>query len=347
MKSKTQKNNAKATGSGAVEVFTFGDPTPVMEARDLMGYFESSWNGRYYEPPFNVASLAKSYRANPHHSSAIQVKRNIISSAFIPHKKLSRQQFERFALEQIVFGNSYLEKIENALGGVLRYESPLSKFVRAGKNGEYLYIPNYYDSYPFKSGSIYHLIEPDINQDIYGAPDYLSGLQSAWLNEAATLFRRKYYLNGSHAGFVFYMTDPAQDIKDVDNIRAALKEAKGPGNFRNLFMYSPNGKKDGIQIIPIAEVQAKDEFFNIKNVSRDDVLAAHRVPPQLMGIVPNNAGGFGDIEKAARVFARNELLPLQERMKDFNAWAGEEVISFGPYEISVPGTGQKIKIEVD
>jgi len=32
----------------------------------------------------------------------------------------------------------------------------------------------------------------------------------ALLNEAATLFRCKYYLNGSHAGFIMYMTDPAQ-----------------------------------------------------------------------------------------------------------------------------------------
>lgn len=44
----------------------------------------------------------------------------------------------------------------------------------------------------------------------------------------------------------------------------------------------------------------KDEFLNIKNVSRDDMLAAHRVPPQMMGIIPQNTGGFGDVEKAAR-----------------------------------------------
>ncbi|MCV5632196.1 hypothetical protein OFN23_28950, partial [Escherichia coli] len=79
-------------------------------------------------------------------------------------------------------------------------------------------------------------------------------------------------------------------------IRQAMKSAKGPGNFRNLFMYSPNGKKDGIQIIPLSEVAAKDEFLNIKNVSRDDMMAAHRVPPQMMGIMPSNVGGFGDVE---------------------------------------------------
>lgn len=87
------------------------------------------------------------------------------------------------------------------------------------------------------------------------------------------------------------MTDAAQNQEDVNNIR-------------NLFMYSPNGKKDGIQIIPLSEVAARDEFLNIKNVSRDDMMAAHRVPPQMMGIIPNNTGRFGDVEKASKVICQ-------------------------------------------
>lgn len=102
-------------------------------------------------------------------------------------------------------------------------------------------------------------------------------------------------------------------------------------DFRNLIMYSPNGKKDGIQIIPLPEVAAKDEFLNIKNVSRDDMMAAHRVPPQMMGIMPNNVGGFGDIEKASHVFVRNELIPLQKRISEFNEWIQDEVITFSSY----------------
>lgn len=117
------------------------------------------------------------------------------------------------------------------------------------------------------------------------------------------------------------------------NVANAMKSAKGPGNFRNLFMYSPNGKKDGLQIIPLSEVAAKDEFLNIKNVSRDDMMAAHRVPPQMMGIMPNNVGGFGDVEKASKVFVRNELLPLQKRLEELNRWLGENVINFTNYEL--------------
>lgn len=144
---------------------------------------------------------------------------------------------------------------------------------------------------------------------------------------------RRLEFDAGHAGFIMYMTDAAQNQEDVNNLRNAMKSAKGPGNFRNLFMYSPNGKKDGLQIIPLSEVAAKDEFLNIKNVSRDDMMAAHRVPPQMMGIMPNNVGGFGDVEKASKVFVRNELLPLQKRLEELNRWLGENVINFTNYEL--------------
>lgn len=87
----------------------------------------------------------------------------------------------------------------------------------------------------------------------------------------------------------------------------------------------------GLQIIPLSEVAAKDEFLNIKNVSRDDMMAAHRVPPQMMGIMPNNVGGFGDVEKASKVFVRNELLPLQKRLQEINNFIEEGVIEFQEY----------------
>lgn len=324
------------TSGAASEAFTFGDPIPVLDRRELLDYVECVINDRWYEPPVSFDGLARTFRAAVHHSSPISVKCNILSSTFIPHRLLSQQAFCRFALDYLIFGNAYLEKRVSRLGNVLKLEPSLAKFTRRGLDLDTYWYAHYgisTEPYEFAKGSVFHLMEPDINQEIYGLPGYLSAIPSALLNESATLFRRKYYLNGSHAGFIMYMTDPAQSQQDVDNIRSAMKSAKGPGNFRNLFMYSPNGKKDGIQIIPLSEVAAKDEFLNIKNVSRDDMLAVHRVPPQLMGIIPNNTGGFGDIEKASRVFVRNELMPLQMQFKEINEWIGEEVINFIDYEL--------------
>jgi len=319
----------------AVEAFTFGDPVPVLDKAEILDYIECWSNGQYYEPPISWDGLAKSFRASVHHSSAIYVKRNLLVSTFIPHKLLSREDFSRHVLDFLVFGNGYLERIKNRLGSTLQLKPALAKYMRRRTDdlSAYLYVQGWREHHEFTPGSIFHLMDSDINQEIYGLPEYLSALHSAWLNEAATLFRRKYYQNGSHAGFILYMTDAAQNQTDVDSLRQALRDSKGPGNFRNVFMYAPNGKKDGIQILPVSEVAAKDEFFNIKGVTRDDMLAAHRVPPQLLGLVPNNTGGFGAVEPAARVFVQNELEPLQARFRQLNEWLGEEVVQFGEYKL--------------
>jgi PBSX family phage portal protein len=324
----------QAANAAGVEAFTFGDPVPVLDRRELLDYVECVRMDKWYEPPISFDGLARTFRATVHHSSPLYVKRNILTSTFKPHRLLSQQAFSRFVQDYLVFGNAYLELRTNRLGDPMEFRPSLAKYTRRGVDLDTYWFVQYglgVDPYQFEADSVFHLLEPDINQEIYGLPEYLSALNSAWLNESATLFRRKYYQNGSHAGFIMYMSDAAANQTDVDNIRNAMKGARGPGNFRNLFMYSPNGKKDGIQIIPLSEVAAKDEFWNIKNVTRDDQLHAHRVPPQLMCIVPENAGGFGNVKEASEVFVRNELIPLQRRMQELNDWIGEEVIAFNPY----------------
>ena len=89
------------------EAFTFGDPIPVMDRRELFDYLRA---GRpLVRTTDQHGWLARTYRAAVHHSSAIQVKRNILTSTFIPHRWLSKQAFSRFAQDFLVFGNAYLE----------------------------------------------------------------------------------------------------------------------------------------------------------------------------------------------------------------------------------------------
>jgi PBSX family phage portal protein len=320
--------------NAGVEAFSFGDPIPVLDRRDILDYVECLDNGRWYEPPISFHGLAKSFRASTHHSSAIYFKANVLASTLIPHPLVTPMLVKELAVNYLTFGNAYLEKRISRTGKVIALRNSPAKYTRRGKDeGQFFFVPGIAAEHEFERGAVFHLKEPDINQEVYGLPEYLSTLQSAWLNESATLFRRRYYNNGSHAGFILYMSDAANSAEDIDKVREAMRNAKGPGNFRNLFLYSPNGKKDGVQVIPISEVAARDDFFNIKNVTRDDILAAHRVPPQLMGIVPGNTGGFGAVLPAAQVFARNEIEPLQAELATMNSWIGGEWIQFKPYEV--------------
>uniref|UniRef100_A0A3B0LY61 Phage portal protein n=1 Tax=Arsenophonus endosymbiont of Trialeurodes vaporariorum TaxID=235567 RepID=A0A3B0LY61_9GAMM len=291
---KTKNRTLTAPKKPSVDAFTFGDPVSMFDRREIFDYLECALIDNYYEPPISFEGLSRIFRAAAHHSSAIYVKRNILSNTFVPHKLLIRQDFDRFALDFLIFGNAYLERRKNGLNKTISLKSIPAKLTRRGEDlATYYLLHAGFDSVPFtfQRGQVFHLLEPDINQEIYGLPEYPAAMTAILLNESATLFRRKYYLNGSHAGYILYINDTI-NFQDIDNLREQLKSSKGLGNFRNLLLYSPNGKKDGIQTIPLSEAAAKDEFLNIKNVSRDDMLAAHRVPPQLMGIMPQNVGGI-------------------------------------------------------
>lgn len=315
--------------------FTFGDPTPVLDSHDVFNYFETVLiYQKYYNPPIDFAGLARAVKSATHHQSALTVKKNILLSTCKTSAIFPRSELEKFVQDYLIFGNAYLEVVKNEFSQIIALKSPLAKYMRRGKEADKFYLlTDDFKEFEFPAGRIIHLKQADFNQEVYGLPDYLSALQSALLNESATLFRRKYYLNGAHAGSIIYMTDPMATESDVESLKQQLQQAKGKGNFKNLFLYAPDGKEKGIQVIPLSDVVAKDEFLNIKNTSRDDILAAHRVPPQLMGIIPTNTGGFGDVEKAGKVFFINEIKPLQQRLAEINQQLGQEVIKFTPYEL--------------
>lgn len=332
--------------SGQTMAFTFGEPESVLNRREIMDMVECYHNGRWYEPPLSLDGLARAFRVSPHHSSAIMLKRNLITASFDPVMRgtvnpapiLSRSAFGKAVQDYLVFGNAYLEQRRNVVGGVLRLDHSLAKYTRRGLvDGEFFWAPGIAAPVSFKPGSVLQIMQPDINQEIYGVPEYLSALQSALLNEAATLFRRRYYLNGSHAGYILYATGDI-DENDTDALRDALKNSKGPGNFKNLFVHAPGGKEGSIKIMPIAEVGAKDEFLGIKNATRDDVLAAHRTPPSVLGIVPAQGSQLGKISEAVDMFFELEIRPLQMAFLEINDRLGFEAVRFTDRVVAQPAT---------
>lgn len=126
------KQSVQQNNGVSAEAFSFGDPIPVLDRRELLDYVECVQMDRWYEPPVSFDGLARTYRAAVHHSSPIAVKRDILSSTYIPHPLLSQQAFTRFVQDYLVFGNAYLEKRTNRLGGVLSLEPSLAKYTRRG-----------------------------------------------------------------------------------------------------------------------------------------------------------------------------------------------------------------------
>nr|DAK40547.1 MAG TPA: portal vertex protein [Caudoviricetes sp.] len=315
------------------EVFSFEDRDGEFNVFDFLGCAN---NGLYYEPPVNLLDLERLLKRGVHHASALRAKINILKVTFVPTKYLSRSEFEKLAFNFLVTGNGYLELVRNRAGGVMQAENRLAVYMRRASDlRDFVYLRNNWGSKfeRLPGRDVVHIMEPDLRQEIYGVPYYLAALSSIELNSAATKFRVRYYRNGSHAGFILYATDDKIDEAGWALVKQELRKAKGGGNFNNLLLRAPNGNPEGVKLIPIAEVGAKDEFLNIKGVSAEDMMAAHRVPPALMGIVPKASGGLGDAITAAKVFARNEVAPLQQTFLDVNDRLGIEVFRFEEYAV--------------
>lgn len=322
-------------GKMDVDVFSFDDLMGEYSLLDFAGCLD---NGRYFETPVPWLDLINLLKKGLHHSSALEAKINILKVTFQPTPLLSRAEFEKLAFNYLVLGNGYLEVQRNFYGKPVNLQNRLALYMRRASNlRDYIYLRNDLtgENYEYLDGSdVIHMMQPNLQQEIYGLPRYLPAMDSAELNSASTKFRVRYYKNGSHAGFILYATDSKIDEAGWSKVKTQLRNSKGDGNFKNLLLRSPGGDPDGIKLIPISEVAAKDEFLNIKQVSAEDMLAIHRVPPVLMGIVPKTAGGLGDAATVAKVFAKNEVAPLQQAFLDINERLKLEIFKFEPYSIN-------------
>ena len=177
-------NMATENEPRAMEVFTFGEPEAVLDRREIFDYFESNLiDGKWYEMPVSVDGLTRMLRAGVHHASAIDLKAKILASTFRPHPRLSRTTLLKVAKEYLVFGNAYLEEPRNRLGEGMQFQHSLAKYTRRHADLQtFGFMPRWGEVHIFRKGSICHIMEPDVDQEIYGLPQYLASLQASLLN---------------------------------------------------------------------------------------------------------------------------------------------------------------------
>lgn len=306
---------------GRAMAFKFGDPESVLNSSpaDYLGVFS---NGEYYEPPVSLRGLGKILRANGYHCTIPPFRRNRLLQYYISNETLPDDQLGGASIDFDVLGNCYFQHLRNVFGETVGFRHLRAINMRKHKKDD-VYIqlqPNGKDPIEFKPGEVIHLKEYDVMQGIYGIPQYFGGINAVMLGEEATLFRRKYYVNGAHMGYILYTADPSLDERDEEAIKKAVTESKGVGNFRSLYLNIPNGKEKSVQLIPVGDIATKDEFERIKNITRDEILAMWRIQAALAGVRPDNTGGYGDIEKIARVYFEYETVPAQDVFLQLNQY---------------------------
>lgn len=315
-KKRTQKNQ--------IDTFSFGDPETCLDNHmtDYIGIF-SDMNG-LYSPPISLPGLIKLLRVNAQHGPILYFKRNMILKWFKPNPILSQRTFKKFAFDYCWAANAYFQIVRNAFGAVIKLRHLPAVTMRYTTTPDvYAQVKNDGSIIRFNKGEVYHKKEYDPSQGIYGIPQYYGGIQSALLNEDVTLFRRKYFKNGAHMGFIFSMADPNLSVDDEDALKAAIRDSRGVGNFRSLFINSRSGKADAekaIKITPIGDIATKDDFEKIKKITLNDMLSMHRAAEALSGQSSGDSPGFGDLDKITRAYYNNEVVPMQQDMEEVNEY---------------------------
>ncbi|WP_375751595.1 phage portal protein [Vibrio sp. HN007] len=314
----------------------FSNPVSVMNS-DILSYLEVALIDGLYEPPVALDTLAKALRVNPMHSSAIEFKRNTLAYAVTVSDLISRRDLKRFIQDYLTFGNGYFQVVRNLLGMVVQIKHIPALYMRRREDLGYTYKPKAYDDdgrIDFRPGQIFHLAEYDIAQELYGLPGHVSGLTSIWLNDDATLFRRQYYRNGQHAGYLLYMNEPSMTKNQEEEIKAKLQAKEGMA-FKNMFVNAKGKDTKAPELKPIGQVEAKDSFKDVKNQTMNDVLALHRVPIELMSVRRESITSL-DLNKVDWLFHKNELLPLIDAMQELNEFVGTKVITVNEYKSLEP-----------
>lgn len=328
MQATHKEDNTETTTAddNASFAFSFGDPEQVLATNiaDYLGVF-TALNHDYYEPPVSQKGLAKIRHANAYHPTCINFKANQVTRYFLDNRLLSRDDLKKLWIDYDTFGHAYVKKITNRFGQVIQFKHLPALNMRRRKKQDYFCRLQSDGSEPvkYKKGEVIQLKNYDVNQEIYGIPSWYGALQSILLDEDSTIFRRKYYVNGAHMGYVFFTRDPDIDEKAQKQLKEQIKQSKGAGNFRSMYINIPEGDKDAVQILPVGDISTKDEFERVKKITRNDMLSAHRVYPELAAIVTDDKNS-GDYLKINSVYFDNEVVPMQQVFMALNTHIDDE-----------------------
>ncbi|QCT18495.1 phage portal protein [Jejubacter calystegiae] len=296
-----------------MSIITLGKPEPILTTGTNYSDVWYDNEAEHWTLPIDRLALAQLVNLNAQHGGVLYARRNMVAADY-QGGGLTHEELKAAIFDYLVFGDIALVKIRNGWGEVVGLAPMPALYTRIRKSGEFAVLQEG-EPLIYPPEDVIFLKQYDPQQGIYGLPDYISGIHSALLNGEATIFRRRYYHNGAHTGGIIYSNDENMTDEVEQEIIGKLEQSKGIGNFSTMFVNIPKGNPEGIKFIPIGDISAKDEFQNVKSISAQDVLTAHRFPAGMAGIIPTNGSIMGDIEKISRTYQRAEVAPIQNLFK--------------------------------
>lgn len=287
--------------------------------------------GGVITPFFDLNKCKKLYYANTYHRLCINIKSRLLSMVeetdldnYLVGVKAKRF-LHKCTMDAEMYGNMFVE-----IAGTSKYKALYhlpAREARIGKNKEIFQVSGL-KQIPINAE---HLGYESPSSRFYGEPDYLASINKIFVNENIDLYNAAFFENGAipRLAIVFKNSDPTED--QIDSVTSFLRTSyRGAGNAHKTLILSvpPNidGSDPDVRFEKLSE-SADLSFEKLVNLNRDEIVAAHGVPPRLVGIVNSGGwGGSGELMGQLHTFNEIHIKPKQEIIEEFFADLGVKLI---------------------
>lgn len=235
-----------------------------------------------------------------------------------------------FCLDREIFGNSFFEIVRNAKNETAEFYHIPVKNCRFSKENNILKLIQEIAGEktifnPFNSG------EKEVNEYIglksyhpkslfYGVPDYIPALAAIVLDRSAVKFNIKRFDNNMVLDHIITVVGAAfgssakKDIKDFfTNNFTGLDNA---GKSLLLEVDDKNKNEVGIEVHKVASEVKEGSYLELRKELKEEIIAAHGVPPRLVGIAAaGQLGGAAEVKEQMRLFRDIVIKPRQKEVE--------------------------------
>ncbi len=284
------------------------------------------------EPYLNFNALRGLYAYNVYHKRSIKLKALLLSQIestnlekFLPEGMTPKKFLYKFMLNAETFGSAFFEKSDEIAGTFYIYN--LSTYsARVDKHHNI-----------FQVSGVEHIamegaqfMYESILSDYYGEPDYIEVISQILTLHKADEYNDAFFSNGAkpELAIIFEDSDPSDEQINAigDFMRKDLRGHKNA--HKTLILTTGEGDGQTKPKIRIDEIGRVEDMSHekLKKIGRDEIIAAHGVPPRLVGVVEaSSLGGAGELTSQLHMFNQVTIAPKKALIEEFFASCGIEL----------------------
>lgn len=287
-------------------------------------------------PPLDISDILETAATSAWHGRCLEIKTKAIAGTYDIDEKEKTfliNAFKSFdTLEEVFFnivqdfentGNCYINVVKAGTQiKELYIVEPETMFAVKGHK-EFVQLVDdtvYFQAYQAGANeqqSIYHIRQINPLSKYYGYPTWINALEALRLDKSVKIFFASFFENGAIPDLIIALegADFTPEVKNA--IKLALQQTKGVVNSHKTLVLGLPFDNARLNVQTVTSPIAAMDFSKIGDPSRDEIIAAHGVPPRLLNIIPaGQLGGEGDGDSQLEMFYRITVDPEQKFLEE-------------------------------